>query len=88
MKKLINKLTGGEMWVADNRVEKYLAAGHRLAALPAEEPAPAEERDRRAGDVSGGREKAAPAPKKAGSPDGGAPAKKAAKPKRTAKAKK
>lgn len=38
MRKLINCLTGGEMWVADNRVEKYLAAGHRLAAIPQDEP--------------------------------------------------
>ena len=32
MIKFINKLTGGEMWVADNRVEEYKAAGHKLAA--------------------------------------------------------
>ena len=38
MRKLINCLTGGEMWVADNRVEKYLAAGHRLAAVSLDEP--------------------------------------------------
>lgn len=34
MRHLINGLTGGDMWVADSRVEKYLAAGHRLAAKP------------------------------------------------------
>ncbi len=34
MVKFINKLTGGEMWVADDRVEEYKAAGHRLAAKP------------------------------------------------------
>ena len=56
MRQFINKLTGGEMWVADSRVEEYLAAGHRLAASPApekptktkpevEEVAPAEEDD-------------------------------------------
>jgi hypothetical protein len=28
----INKLTGSEMWVADDRVEEYKAAGHKLAA--------------------------------------------------------
>lgn len=28
----INKVTGTEMWVADNRVEEYKAAGHRPAA--------------------------------------------------------
>ena len=31
MKHLINKLTGGDMWVADNRVNEYLAAGHNPA---------------------------------------------------------
>lgn len=39
MIKLINRVTGTEMWVADNRVEKYLAAGHKLAAEKAEKPA-------------------------------------------------
>ena len=38
MIKLINKLTGGEMWVADNRLDKYLEAGHKLASSTAEEP--------------------------------------------------
>lgn len=37
MRKMINKLTGGDMWVADNRVEEYKAAGHRLAATPKRE---------------------------------------------------
>lgn len=37
MIKLINKITGGETWVADNRVDEYLAAGHKLAA-EAEKP--------------------------------------------------
>ena len=31
MIRLINKVTGTEMMVAENRVAKYLAAGHRLA---------------------------------------------------------
>lgn len=36
----INKLTGGTMWVADDRIEEYKAAGHKLAAVPdAKEPA-------------------------------------------------
>lgn len=40
MVRLINKLTGGDMWVADNRVEEYKAAGHILAAEPkVEKPA-------------------------------------------------
>lgn len=32
MVKFINKLTGGSMWVAEDRVEEYKAAGHKLAA--------------------------------------------------------
>lgn len=32
MVKFINKLTGSEMWIADDRVEEYKAAGHKLAA--------------------------------------------------------
>ena len=38
MVKFINKLTGSEMWVADDRVEEYKAAGHKLAAENAEKP--------------------------------------------------
>ena len=38
MVKFINKLTGSEMWVADDRVEEYKAAGHKLAAVNAEKP--------------------------------------------------
>lgn len=37
MTKFINRLTGSEMWVADDRVEEYKAAGHKLAA-DAEKP--------------------------------------------------
>ena len=29
---MIDRATGVSMWVADNRVEEYLAAGHKLAA--------------------------------------------------------
>lgn len=51
MIKFINKLTGSIMWVADERKDEYLAAGHRLAAIcvkPAKkvivkEPEPKEE---------------------------------------------
>lgn len=32
MVKFINAYTGTEMWVAENRVEEYKAAGHKLAA--------------------------------------------------------
>ena len=31
MVKMINALFGGEMWVSDDRVGEYLAAGHKLA---------------------------------------------------------
>lgn len=34
MVKFINALTGTEMFVADDRKEEYMAAGHRLAAVP------------------------------------------------------
>jgi len=32
----INRVTGSRMWVADNRVDEYKAAGHKLAADPLE----------------------------------------------------
>ena len=41
MIKFINRLTGSEMWVAEDRAEEYKAAGHKLAASdikPAELP--------------------------------------------------
>ena len=41
MVKMINKLSGVEMLVAENRVEEYMAAGHKLAASDAK---PAEEK--------------------------------------------
>lgn len=31
MVKFINKWTGSTMWVAEDRVEEYKAAGHKLA---------------------------------------------------------
>ena len=41
MIKLINKLTGTEMWVADERVAEYLAAGHKPAVeVPPAPPLP------------------------------------------------
>ena len=45
MIKFINALTGTEMLVADDRKEEYLAAGHKLAAVPTAkkvEPVPQE----------------------------------------------
>ena len=32
MRRFINKLTGGDMWVHESRVDEYLAAGYKLAA--------------------------------------------------------
>ena len=40
MKKLIHRITGVEMLVADDQLDSFLAAGHRLAAS-AEKPAEA-----------------------------------------------
>ena len=34
MVKMINGLFGNEMYVSDERVQEYVAAGHRLAAAP------------------------------------------------------
>ena len=42
MIKMIDRFTGVEMWVADERVEEYKAAGHKLAASDTEKK-PAEE---------------------------------------------
>ena len=38
MVRMINSRFGNEMWVAEDRVEEYIAAGHSLAA-EAEKPA-------------------------------------------------
>lgn len=41
MIKLINKLTGTEMWVANDRAVEYLAAGHKPAVeVPPAPPLP------------------------------------------------
>ncbi len=45
MTKMIDRVTGVSMWVADNRVEEYLAAGHKLAADL--QPEPQEEKPKR-----------------------------------------
>jgi hypothetical protein len=39
MIKFIHNLTGTEMWVADERKDEYLGAGHKLAPLPSAKPA-------------------------------------------------
>ena len=36
MVRMINALMGNDMYVPENRVEEYLAAGHKLAAVPVE----------------------------------------------------
>ena len=55
MVRMINAQLGTEMWVAEERVEEYKAAGHKLAASdtdnPADEPKKAEPR-KSAGKVS------------------------------------
>lgn len=43
MRHLINKLTGGDMWVADGREKEYLEAGHKkpVSVLETEKPSKA-----------------------------------------------
>ena len=50
MVKFYNKLTGTEMWVADNRAEEYMTAGHKPAVVvvEAEKPTKTEEKPKRA----------------------------------------
>lgn len=50
MVRLINALTGSEMWVHETRVAEYLARGHRVPDKPAEavEPAVSAVRERNA----------------------------------------
>lgn len=38
MIQLINKTTKTIMWVADNRADEYIAAGHSPVAIPDEKP--------------------------------------------------
>lgn len=38
MIEMINARSGNRFWVADERVEEYKAAGHKLAADDAEKP--------------------------------------------------
>jgi len=40
MVKMINKHFGNEMLVAENRVEEYVSAGHKLADTPKAEAKP------------------------------------------------
>ena len=43
MVKMVNALYGNEMWVAEDRVEEYKAAGHKLAAKTHSKEKPAKE---------------------------------------------
>lgn len=38
MIKMINRVTGSEMMVADNRIAEYLARGHKIAPAPGGKP--------------------------------------------------
>ena len=42
--KMINGLTGSEMWVAEERVEEYQAAGHKVDGKVAGKPVNAEKK--------------------------------------------
>lgn len=50
MIRLINRRSGGDMWVHESRLEEYLAAGHKLAvppqppSTPEKKPAPRKKR--------------------------------------------
>lgn len=44
MVKFIHKITGCEMWVAEDRVEEFKAAGHKLAVEPPKTKAPAKKK--------------------------------------------
>ena len=41
MVRMINKVTGGDMWVHESRLDEYMEAGHKLASAPLK-PTPAE----------------------------------------------
>lgn len=41
MIRLVNKITGGPMWVHESRLDEYLEAGHKLASVPVK-PQPVE----------------------------------------------
>lgn len=43
MIELINATTGTKMWVADERKDEYLRAGHKLALKESEKPIETEE---------------------------------------------
>lgn len=52
MVKFINRQTGGAMWVTDERIEEYKAAGHKLAVVPVVEK-PAEKPAKKPADRKG-----------------------------------
>lgn len=60
MVKVVNRFTKTEMWVADERLNEYLEAGHKLAsesAKPIVEEEPTEEPKEEAPKVKRGRPK-------------------------------
>ena len=40
MVRMVNKTTGGDMWVHESRIDEYLEAGHALASPPRKPEAP------------------------------------------------
>lgn len=51
MIEFVNKMTGTRMWVADNRVDEYKAAGHTLAADITPEEKPTKPREKKTKEV-------------------------------------
>jgi len=49
MVKFVNKATHGIMWVAEERKQEYLEAGHKLASEPVEEKPTEESKPKRNG---------------------------------------
>ena len=47
MIEFINRMTGTRMWVADSRVDEYLAAGHTLAVDTPDDEKPTKPTKRR-----------------------------------------
>ena len=48
MIKMIDRFTGVDMWVAEEKVEKYKEAGHKLASEPEEPKKPTKKGTRKA----------------------------------------
>lgn len=48
MIRLVNRRSGGDMWVHESRLEEYLAAGHKLAVPPPPPPQPEQPEQKKA----------------------------------------